>query len=53
MLTNVFLVRTPFIHSLNKYLLNVYFVPKSPAAGDKTKNETGFVIKKVTKYQGT
>lgn len=29
MLTNVFLVWTPFIHSLNKYLLKVYFVPKS------------------------
>lgn len=50
---NNFLIWTPIIHLLNKYLLAAYFVPKSiPETRDKMMNKTVFILKKLSKHQG-
>ena len=44
---NNFLIWTPIIHLLNKYLLAAYFVPNSiPETRDKMMNKTIFILKK-------
>lgn len=50
---NNFLIWTPIIHLLNKYLLAAYFVPKSiPETRDKMMNKTVFILKKTFQASG-
>lgn len=50
---NNFLIWTPIIHLLNKYLLAAYFVPNSiPETGDKMMNKTVFILKKSFQASG-